>query len=211
MVLVGLTGGLASGKTTIARMFENLGARIIDADQLAREVVQPGKPAWKDIKRHFGARVLHPDRTLNRAVLANVVFADPVQLRVLQNFIFPRVARQQRRLVKEIVARFPSAVVIYDAAMLIEANAHTRMDHVILVKAGHATQIKRACRRSRMTRLEALRRIKQQMPIHEKLRYADAVLDGTWPKLRLRRTVRSLYRVYHQEACRKQPGHSHSN
>lgn len=200
MVMVGLTGGLASGKSTIAGMFEAFGATIIDADQLAREVVQPGKPAWRDIRRHFGKTVLHADNTVNRTALADAVFSDRQQLLALQHFIHPRVAREQARLAKVIQRRSPHAVVIYDAAMLIEAGAHQRMDHVIVVRTDQATQVARACRRGGLTKAQALRRIRQQMPLQEKLRYADTVLDGRWPRPRLRRMVRSLYRTYQQEA-----------
>lgn len=205
MVLVGLTGGLASGKSTIASMFQALGARIIDADQLARDVVQPGKPAWRDIKRHFGKKVLNVDRTLNRAALADVVFHHPAQLKKLQHFIHPRVAREQARLAATIRRQAPDAVIVYDAALLIEAGAHRRMDHVIVVTADQATQISRACRRSGLSKAQALRRIRQQLPLRQKLQYADTVLDGTWPRARLRRIVQALYRTYQEEA-RQKPG-----
>lgn len=200
MIIVGLTGGLGSGKTTIAGLFQECGATIIDADQLAREVVEPGKPAWKDIKRHFGQKVLHSNHTLNRQGLAQLVFKNPAKLKILQKIIHPRVAREQARLTKAISAANPQAVIIYDAALLIEAGAHWRMNHVIVVKADRATQISRVCRRDGLTKTAALRRIRHQMPLQEKLSYADTVLDGTWPRHRLRRAVKSLYRSYQSEA-----------
>lgn len=203
MVLVGITGGLASGKTTVARMFEKLGAKVIDADGLARTVVEPGKPAWKDIRRHFGPQVINSDRTLNRELLAEIVFADPRRLQILQKVIHPRVAREQARLVKEFASAFPCAVIIYDAAMLIEAGAHRRMDHVIVMKVDQATQIERACRRNGWTKTQALRRIRQQMPHRRKLQHADTVLDSRWPRSRLRQTVQSLYRTYLEESRTK--------
>lgn len=203
MVLVGLTGGLASGKSTIAGMFQALGARIIDADQLAREVVQPGKPAWRDIKGHFGQKVLNPDGTINRAALAEIAFHRPGQLKKLQHFIHPRVAREQARLASAIRKEAQDAVIVYDAALLIEAGAHRRMDHVIVVTADQATQLSRACRRSGLSRAQALRRIRRQLPLRQKLQYADTVLDGTWPRPRLRRIVQALYRTYQEEARQK--------
>ncbi len=199
MVLVGLTGGLGAGKTTIAGLFHDCGATVIDADQLARDVVTPGKPAWKEIKKQFGANVLFPDKTLNRQALAQVVFHNPQKLKILQRIIHPRVARAQASLTKSIKLANPKAVIIYDAALLIEAKAHLRMDHIIVVKAERATQISRVCKRDGLTKPEALRRIKQQMSLREKLRYADTVLDGTWPRSRLRSVVKSLYRIYQNE------------
>ena len=199
MVLVGLTGGLGAGKTTIAGLFHDCGATIIDADLLAREVVQPGKPAWKEIKKQFGAKILRSDSTLNRQALAQVVFQNPKKLKILQGIIHPRVARVQASLTKSITLANPQAVIIYDAALLIEAKAHLRMDYIIVVKADRATQIARVCKRDGLTKTEALRRISQQMPLREKLRYADTVLDGTWPRSRLRPIVQSLYRNYQNE------------
>lgn len=210
MVVVGLTGGLASGKTTIAGLFKALGASIIDADELARLVVQPGKPAWRDIRQTFGREVFAKDQTINRQALAAVVFPSPRKLQLLQKIIHPRVAREQAKQVKIIQQQAPHAVIIYDAAMLLEAGAHTRMDHVIVVVADRATQIARACRRTGLTKAEALRRIRQQMPLRQKLEYADAVLDGTLPRSRLRQAVRSLYRSYAHEARQRCPERSPS-
>jgi len=200
MIIIGLTGGLGAGKTTIARLFQDCGAHIIDADLLAREVVKPGKIAWKDIHAHFGDGVLQPDKSLNRQALARIVFQDPQQLKILQDMLHPRIAREQTRQMKTISKSSPSAVIIYDAALLLEAGAHHRMNHVIVVKADRATQIARVCRRDGLTKTEALRRMRQQMPLRQKLQFADTVLDGAWPRSRLRPVVQSLYRTYQQEA-----------
>jgi dephospho-CoA kinase len=200
MVMVGLTGGLGAGKTTIAELFQNCGAKVIDADQLARDVVKPGKPAWKDITKLFGSKVLYSDNTLNRQALAQIVFQNPSQLKILQNIIHPRVAREQAKRTKAIYQDFPQAIILYDAALLIEAGAHRRMDHVIVVKADRATQIDRVAHRDGLTKTEALRRIRAQMPLRQKLHYADTVLDGSWTHSRLRPVVKSLYRSYQQEA-----------
>ncbi len=200
MVIVGLTGGLGAGKTTIAALFQDCGATIIDADQLAREVVKPGKPAWKDIRKQFGSRVFFADKTLHRQALAQVVFQSPTKLAMLQKIIHPRVARKQAMLVRAICLSDPQSVIIYDAALLIEAGAHRRMDHVIVVKADRATQISRVCRRDGLTKSAALRRIRNQMPLRQKLLHADTILDGTWPRPQLRLVVKSLYRNYRNEA-----------
>jgi dephospho-CoA kinase len=197
---------LASGKTTVAKFFKSLGARIIDADQLARTVVKPGKAAWRDILREFGPQVLASDQTINRQSLAKIVFRSPKKLKILQKIIHPRVARGQAKEAKIIQQHSPHAVIIYDAALLLEAGAQKRMDHVIVVTADRTTQITRACRRDGLTKTQALRRIKQQMPLRDKLDYADAVLDGTWPRFRLRRAVRSLYRTYEHEARQRTSG-----
>ena len=200
MLLVGLTGGLASGKTTIARIFKSYGAKVIDADDLAREVTQKGRPAWKAIVKSFGKSILNSEQTIDRSSLAKIVFQNSAKLKKLTGIIYPRVAREQARRVRQFRLTDPEAVIIYDAAMLIEAHAHQRMDQIIVVKANRATQILRACRRSGFTKANALRRIHNQMPIREKLRYADYVIDGTLPLRQLRATVKTLYTLFHEQA-----------
>src|SRR5437899_3293238 len=178
MILVGLTGGVATGKSSVLRLFQDCGARVLDADILARQVVQPGKPAWRDIVRTFGRKVLRPDRTLDREALARIVFRNLAKLRILSSIVHPRVAREQTRLTREISKKEPRVVVIYDAPLLIEASAHKRMDRIIVVTADRETQIKRLCNRNHLSRTEALRRIRSQMPLAQKIKSADYVLDG---------------------------------
>jgi dephospho-CoA kinase len=194
MLLVGLTGGVATGKTTVARLFQQCGAVVIDADVLARQIVEPGTPAWRDIVRVFGRGVLRPDRTVDRAALAQIVFGDRAKLRRLERIIHPRVAREQARLTREIGRKDRHAVVIYDAPVLIEAGAHKRMDKLIVVTADKKTQLARLTERNGFTRAEALRRIRSQMPLARKIKIADYVLDGALPRPRLRREVQQLYR-----------------
>src|SRR5690349_8216949 len=121
MLLIGLTGGVATGKSTVARLFKTYGSVIIDADDLARQVVQPGKPAWRDIVRLYGEQVLEGDRTINRPALAKIVFRDPRKLRALSGIIHPRVAREQSRLARAIARRSPNALIVYDVPLLFEA------------------------------------------------------------------------------------------
>ena len=200
MLLVGLTGGLASGKTTIARIFQSYGAKVIDADDLVREVTKKGRPAWKAIVKSFGKSILNSDQSIDRSSLAKIVFQHSDKLRTLTDIIYPRVAREQGRLVRQFKRNDPHAVIVYDAAMLIEAQAHQRMDQVIVVKSNRPTQITRACRRGGLTRAEALRRIQHQMPTREKLRYADYIIDGTLPVRQLRSIVKALYTLFHKQA-----------
>ena len=193
MILVGLTGGIATGKSTVAGMFKRCGAVVIDADALAREAVLPGKPAWREILSTFGKTILNPDRTLNRQALGVMVFGHPAKLRQLERIIHPRVAREQIRLTKQAARKDPRAVVIYDVPLLFEAGIDTRMDTTIVVTADRETQIARLKKRNGLSRAEALRRIKSQMPLTKKRRRADCVLDGTLSLPQLKKQVRSLY------------------
>jgi len=192
MLLVGLTGGVATGKSTVARIFKQCGAVVIDADLLAREVVEPGKPAWKEIVTTFGKSVLNSDRTLNRHALGAIVFRHPAKRLVLERIIHPRVAREQKRLTRQAAQNNPKAVVIYDVPLLFEAGIDTRVDTTIVVTADRETQITRLKKRNGLSRADAIRRIKSQMPLSKKVRLADYVIDGTLPLSRLRKHIAQL-------------------
>jgi dephospho-CoA kinase len=193
MIVIGLTGGVATGKSTVAKLFKQCGAIVIDADALARDVVQPGKPAWREIVRRFGRSVLNPDRTINRHALGAIVFRHPTKRGTLERIIHPRVAREQKRLTREARRKNPKAVVVYDVPLLFEAGIDKRVDKTIVVTADQETQIARLKKRNGLTRAEALRRIKSQMSLAKKHRLADYVLDGTRAPRSLAKSVRQLY------------------
>ena len=194
MILVGLTGGVATGKSTVAKLFERCGAHIIDADVLAHRVVEPDKPAWRAIVKAFGKQILNADRTLNRAALGRIVFRNTTRLRRLEHIIHPHVAEMQEQLTKTIGRRHPRAVIVYEVPLLFEAGVDRRVDHIVVVTADRETQIARLKTRNGFTRAEALRRSRSQMPIKQKAAAADYVLDGTAPRPRLMAQVRRLYR-----------------
>ena len=193
MILIGLTGGVATGKSTVAKMFKKCGAIVIDADEWAREVARPGKPAWREIVRTFGRRVLHPDRTIDRHALGTIVFHDTKDLRRLERIIHPRVAREQIRLAKQAAKKDPKAIVIYDVPLLFEAGIDKRVDKAVVVTTNRETQIMRLKKRNGLTRAEALRRIRTQMPLAAKRLRADYVLDGTRHRDSLFRDVSRLF------------------
>jgi dephospho-CoA kinase len=192
MILVGLTGCVATGKSTVAKMFKQSGAVVIDADELAREVVKPGKAAWREIIALFGRTVLNQDRSLNRRALGSIVFRNPIKRRQLEHIIHPRVAREQARLTRAIAREDPKAVVIYEVPLLFEAGVDKRVDKIIVVTADRETQIARLKKRNGLSRAEAIRRIRSQMPLAKKIQRADHVLVGTLPRPSLRRYVGQL-------------------
>jgi dephospho-CoA kinase len=202
MLLIGLTGGVATGKSTVARLFKTYGSVIIDADDLARQVVQPGKPAWRDIVRLYGEQVLEGDQTINRPALAKIVFRDPRKLRALSGIIHPRVAREQSHLARAIARRNPNALIVYDVPLLFEAGVDKRVDRIVVVAADRKTQITRLQLRNHLTRAEAIRRIRSQMPLEQKVKRADYVIDGTLPLLQLKRAVKDLYIELHRQASK---------
>ena len=193
MLLAGLTGGIATGKSTVSRLFVECGARLIDADVLAREVVAPGRPALQQIVESFGREVLRPDGTLDRDRLGQAVFGDPAKLEKLNAIVHPYVAVAQEQQSREIAGKEPHAVIVYDAALLIEAGAHKRMDKIIVVTADEQTQLARLKARDHLSAEEAGRRIATQMPLAEKAKVADYVIDGTLPMEQLRAEVRRIH------------------
>lgn len=193
MMLIGLTGGVATGKSTVARMFGQCGAIIIDADDLAREVVRPGKPAWREIVKEFGPAILNADRSLNRRAVGAIVFRNKAKRRRLERIIHPRVAREQMRLMRAAAMNNPHAVVIYDVPLLFEAGIDKRVDKTIVVTADRETQIARLRKRNGLTRTEAIRRINSQLPLAKKVARADYVLDGTMKKPLLSKVTATLF------------------
>jgi dephospho-CoA kinase len=194
MILVGLTGGVATGKSTVANMFARCGAHVIDADILAHGVIEPGKPAWRAIVKAFGKGILNPDRTLNRQALGSLVFRNQSRLRRLERIIHPPVAREQARLTRQAARKDPKAVVIYDVPLLFEAGIDTRVDKIIVVTADRDTQITRLKKRNGFIRADAIRRIRSQLPLRQKAAAADYLLDGTLPRPRLLRLIKRLFR-----------------
>lgn len=194
MILVGLTGGVATGKSTVARMFKQCGAAVINADLLARQVVEPGKPAWREIVKQFGKTVLNQDRSLDRQALGSIVFRNRTKRRQLERIIHPRVAREQQRLVHRVAKRNPQAVVIYEVPLLFEAGVDKRVDNIIVVTADRETQIARLKKRNGLSRAESIRRISSQMPLAKKIQRADHMLNGTLPRPSLRRQVGQLFK-----------------
>ncbi len=193
MLIAGLTGGIATGKSTVSRLFVECGARLVDADVLARDVVQPGRPALGKIAAAFGKDMLRSDGTLDRGRLGKAVFGNRDALARLNAIVHPYVAMEQERLCKEIARTAPDAVVIYDAALLIEANAHERMDKIIVVTADEPTQARRLKTRNHLSDDEAVTRIHAQMPLADKVKLADYVIDGTLPIDQLRKEATRIY------------------
>ena len=163
-------------------MFKRCGAIVIDADELARDVVAPGKPAWREIVKQFGPAILNDDRSINRQALGAIVFGNTAKRRRLERIIHPRVAREQMRRTREAAKHDKHAVVIYDVPLLFEAGIAKRVDKTIVVTADPNTQIARLGKRNGLTRSEALVRIRSQMPLAYKMANADYVLDGTMKK-----------------------------
>jgi dephospho-CoA kinase len=176
MLNVGLTGGIASGKSTVARMFAEKGAILIDFDDLAHAVEEPGGPVWREIVRHFGEEILLPDRRIDRRKLGAIIFADREKREILNRLVHPAVFAEWRKRIKEIEKTGKDAVVVSDIPLLIEAGLETMVDVVLLVYVSPEEQIRRLTVRNGFNPEEAERRVAAQMPIGEKAIHADIVI-----------------------------------
>ncbi|HEY7648910.1 MAG TPA: dephospho-CoA kinase [Methylomirabilota bacterium] len=192
-LLVGLTGGIATGKSTVSAMFRALGCAIIDADLLAREVVEPGEPALADIVREFGPGILRSDGRLDRQALGAVVFGDAARRRRLEAITHPRIRERFSRCLEELAAEGFDGVVIFDAAVLVESGNWKTMDRLVVVVTDDATQLVRLQARDGIGREEALRRIGSQMPLSEKAKLAHYVIDNSGDRAATEAQVRTVY------------------
>jgi dephospho-CoA kinase len=190
--VIGLTGGIASGKSTVARILESCGAVVIDADQLAREVVAPGEPALDSIIDTFGAKFINHDGTLDRSALGKLVFADPISRLRLEAITHPAIRRiAYERLVSLRQTGVP--VVVYMAALIVEANADSLIDEIWVVCVDRETQLKRLMQRDGINREEALQRLAAQMPTEERKRYGKVIIDNSGPLPETERQVREAW------------------
>jgi len=194
MRVLGLTGGIGSGKSMVAQMFSRLGAVVIDADQLAREVVEPGQPALQEIAATFGSDVLLPDGRLNRPKLAGIIFADAAERAKLDAITHPRI---RARMDEEIKARRSGpGVLIADIPLLYENDRTQTVEKVIVVWVDPKTQVLRIRQRDGLSADAARQRIDAQMPLDAKRDRADYVIDNSGSRDDTRRQVEAIYRLY---------------
>ena len=192
-LILGVTGGIASGKTFVAQMLAELGAPAIDFDELARQVVLPGSPALGDIARHFGGQVLNPDGTLNRKRLSGMVFADPAQREILEGLTHPPIFAEFYRRVERIEREENPRIILAVVPLLCELNLQPMFDRVLLVYVKRQEQIRRLVKRDRITDKEAEDILKAQMPIDEKVKCVDFVIDNSGAPAQTRGLVQGLW------------------
>jgi dephospho-CoA kinase len=179
MFIVGLTGGIASGKSLVARVFKDLGAHVIDADRIVHELLEPEQQACREVLDHFGRDILLPHGGIDRRKLGELVFSDPEKRAWLNSCLHPKVFNAYTTQVQHLQSRQPDAIVILDAALLIETGYHRKMDKLVVVYADLEQQIERLALRDKFTREQALARITSQMPLAAKRSYADYVITNT--------------------------------
>jgi dephospho-CoA kinase len=194
-LLVGLTGGIATGKSTVTGLLASPSVRVVDADALAREVVEPGTPAHTQIVVDFGKDVLQPDGRLDRARLGEIVFPDPVKRKRLEAITHPAIRARFEKIMADLERQGFDGLLIWDAALLVESGGHKKMDKVVVVTTDPATQLRRLMARDGSTEEAARARTASQMPLAVKTRAADYVIDNSGPREATAARVREVYRA----------------
>jgi len=191
--VLGVTGGIASGKSTVSDILRELGAPLIDFDVLARRVVEPGRPALQSIAAHFGKEVLHANGTLDREKMSALVFNDPDARRKLEEFTHAPIFAEYRRQVSRLATEYPGAIIQAGVPLLLEMNRQTLFTKVLLVYASPAQQIARLTTRDGISETAARKILAAQLPIDEKVKLADYVIDNSGTEAETRHQVHELW------------------
>ncbi len=195
MLRVGLTGGLASGKSYVGKVLADLGCHLIHSDELGHLVLNPGGAAYEAVLREFGPAISETDGMIDRRKLAGEVFARPERLALLNSLVHPHVIQLEQNLLAQAEAADPDGIAVVEAAILIETGSYRRFQKLILAVCSDDEQIERAIKRDSMTREEAQARLRNQMPLSEKRKYADYIVDTSGAKSETAVRTRQIYSV----------------
>jgi dephospho-CoA kinase len=192
--LLGVTGSIATGKTTVAEMLEELGAHTIDFDILSRVVVEPDKPAWEDIVAYFGKQILHEDQTLDREKLREIVFKDLEEKKKLESFLHPRISEEFIKMVDEYSRKDPKAIIQAVVPLLIETNMQAFFHNILMVYASKDEQKRRLMARDGCSEEMAMDMIRSQLAVDEKKGYCDLIIDNSGTGQETRKQVEKLWK-----------------
>jgi len=190
---IGLTGGIGSGKSTVSAMFAHLGARIIDADEIAHMIIESDQAGYSPLIHNFGTTILSPDGEIDRKKLRSIVFHDPEKRKLINRLLHPLVRTEMDNQFNHFLSQDPQNVIIHDVPLLIETGLYQKMEVVILVYVDRNTQISRLARRDNLSNQEADRLLSIQMPIEEKKIYATAIINNSRTKNETLEEVKTLY------------------
>ncbi len=204
MLIVALTGGIASGKSVVARFLAARGCAVHSADATAHEVMAPGRPAWERIVSHFGPSILNPDRTINRRRLGDIVFGDEAERSFLNSVVHPLVLERKRELITELESRGGTKIFVSEAALVLEAGFSSFYDKIVVVFCRPDIQRQRLISRDGLTPEEAARRISSQMPVEEKKTMADYLIDTSGSLEETERRTEAVYRRLVRDADLKE-------
>jgi dephospho-CoA kinase len=192
MLRVGLTGGIAVGKSTVGQMFVELGCHLLDSDRIAHELFEPGQDVHERVVKTFGDRILTPDGRIDRRILGNIVFHDPEARKTLNSLVHPAIIQRQQKWLNEMESQDPDGIAIVDAALMIEIGTYKNYRKLIVVTCDPAIQKARLMHRSGLSEEQIDERIRAQMPLEEKVKYADFVVNTSGELANTRRQVEEV-------------------
>jgi len=208
---IGLTGNIASGKSTVAKMFEELGCYTIDADEISKKVMRKGESAYNGVVGYFGKDILNSECEIDRGRLKEIVFNNPEKKEILEKIVHPAILEYERKLVSDIKGKDDKAIILTQAALIIEKKTYDRFDAVMVVYVDEATQLQRLLERDGIDKNLALKIIKSQMSQEEKLKYADFIIDNSrdleFTKLEVERVFETIkiYKYCERQLKKKHP------
>lgn len=203
MLIVGLTGGVASGKSLVSQVWKEEGAYLIDADRIAREVVQPRTPAWKAVVKAFGKEILQEDGSIHRKKLATRVYSNPVERDLLNRILHPRIKREIDRRIRRIGQKGANAIVVIDAALLVETGYYRNVDKVVVVTSTKKQQIERLRRREQMAQEMARGIIDSQISGEKRIKVADIIIRNEGSRKKTERKAKEVFEELKKVVLRK--------
>lgn len=200
-MIIGLTGGIACGKSTVANILRQKGILVIDADEISREITKKGKPAWQEIKEEFGEEVIGPDGEILRKKLAQIVFNNPTKLAALNQITHPRITKQLTEILAEIKAKKSQRIIVIEVPLLFECGLQDIFDEVWVVKAPQSVMIERLIKRDSLSKEDALKRISSQMPLTQKAQLADRVIENSGSVNDLKKQIEDILKELENHKC----------
>ena len=203
MLIVGLTGGVASGKSLVSQVWKEEGAALIDADRIARELVQPRAPAWKVLVKAFGKEILQEDGSIHRKKLATRVFSNPVEKDLLNRILHPRIKKEIDRRIKKVAQKGAKTIVVIDAALLVETGYYREVDEVVVVTSTKRQQMARLQRRDKINQEMARGIIESQISEEERIKVADIVIRNEGSREKTERKAKEVFEALKKAALQK--------
>lgn len=200
-MIIGLTGGIACGKSTVANILRQKGVLVIDADEISREITKKGEPAWQEIKEEFGEEVIGPDGEILRKKLAQIVFSNPTKLATLNQITHPRITKQLTEILAEIKAKKSQRIIVIEVPLLFECGLQDIFDEVWVVKAPQSVMIERLIKRDSLSKEDALKRISSQMPLTQKAQLADRVIENSGSVNDLKKQIEDILKELKNHKC----------
>lgn len=194
MITIGITGGFATGKTTVVKMFRELGAKVVDADRIARSITKPKTLVWKSIVDYFGKEVLKKNGYINRNKLAKIIFSNKTKRYKLNSFLHPHIISEIKRIINTAAKGSKTKVLVVDAPLLFESGINKLFDKIIVVLCRYDIQQKRALMRKNLSLKQINKRIKSQWPLNRKIKKADFIINNNKNFIKTKREVNGVWK-----------------